>query len=158
MSIGTDIIKRGLQRIGADSIASPATPETLDNGLEILNSMLQLWTSWGIDLQYIPLEDVTDELSEGIDTRNAIIDNLALAMAADFDNGALIVSVQLRRNADSGFEMVKTLYQKFNIPKKRPSGNLPRGAGNSKGNWNEIFFRHRRILSEDPNVEDPRAS
>lgn len=157
MSTGTDIIKRGLQRIGADSIVQPADPETIDNGFEILMSMLQLWRSWGIEIQFVPIEAVTGDLAEPADGRNAIIDNLALAMAADFDNGAVVVSAQLQRNAQRGFEMVKTLYQTFTIPKKRPSSSLPRGIGNQKGNWTEIFFRNRRILSENP-VEDPRAS
>ncbi len=149
MSTGTEIIQDGLKRIGAHSIVQPAAPETIIEGMDILNSMLQLWASWGIDIQFVPLNIPGDELSEPVDARNAIIDNLALAMAADFDNGENVVSQRLLSNANNGWEMIKTLYQTFTIPKKRPSSTLPRGAGNSKGNWTEVFFRDRRILSEN---------
>lgn len=148
MTIGTEIIKDGLKRIGAHSIVQPAAPETIVEGMDILNSMLQLWASWGIDIQFVPLEVPGDNLAEPMDAKNAIIDNLALAMSANFDNGENIVSPMLLSNARNGFDMVKTLYQTFKIPKKRPSSTLPRGAGNQKGNWTEVFFRDRRILSE----------
>ncbi len=149
MSTGTEIIQDSLKKIGVHSIVQPATPEDIIESMDILNSMLQLWISWGIDIQTVPLSEPADDLSEPLDAKNAIIDNLALAVAPNFDNGEIIVSPTLLSNANNGFEQIKTLYQKFTIPKKRPSSTLPRGVGNQKGNWTEIFFREPRLLSEE---------
>lgn len=145
MTTGTVLIEDALRRIGAHSIASPAQPETIVDGMDILNSMLQLWMSWGIDIQTIPIEEPGEEVSEPIDAKNAIIDNLAIAMSPNFDNGTTVVSPQLKSNALMGFNMVKTLYTKFTIPNKVPSSTLPLGAGNAKGRLRFVFFRGRAI-------------
>lgn len=145
MSTGTVIIQEAFRRIGVHSIASPAPTESINLALNTLNTMLQLWISWGIDVQTIPLSVVGDELAEPIDATNAIIDNLAVMVSPNFDNGETIVSDQLRSNANLGFMMIKTLYTKFTIPNKVPSATLPLGAGNSRGILRFVFFRGRAL-------------
>jgi len=145
MTIGTVLIEDALRRIGAHSIASPAEPETIVDGMDILNSMLQNWMSWGLNIQTIPIAEPGEEVSEPIDAKNAIIDNLAVLMSPNFDNGISVVSEQLRTNARMGFNQVKTLYTKFTIPNKVPSSTLPLGAGNSKGRLRFVFFRGRAL-------------
>ena len=140
MSTGTEIIQEALERIGAHSIVMSAEADSIVKGKNALNSMLQLWISWGIDIQTVPLNAPGDELSEPIDAREAIIDNLAIKIAPMFDNGETIVSPDLRANARLGFKMVKTLYQRITISKTKPSSLLPRGAGNSKGNESPVFI------------------
>jgi hypothetical protein len=141
MSTGTEIIQSGLERIGAHSIHQPAAPEDIIKGMSILNSMLQLWISWGVDIQTVPIDAPGQDLSEPPDAKNAIIDNLALMMAPNFDNGKVIVSASLVANAKRGITQIRTLYRKFTVPRKRPSSTLPRGAGNSKGSFRrDIFF------------------
>lgn len=141
MSDGTFIIESALKRIGAHSIAQPAAPETISEGRDVLNSMLQLWLSWGIELGVVPLDAPGDELGEPLDVRNAIIDNLALLLSPDFDNGSEIVSPQLKNNARQGFQIVKQLYRKSIIPNKQMSGTTPRGQGNIIGVNSRTFFR-----------------
>ena len=63
MSTGTEIIERALQRIGAHSKVQPAAPETIIEGMNTLNSMIQLWISWGVDIQTVIIDDPGQELS-----------------------------------------------------------------------------------------------
>jgi len=147
MSSGTFVIEAGLKRIGAQSVVQPANPESKIEGMNILNSMLQLWLSWGIDLGIVPLQAPGDELGEPLDTRNAIIDNLALFLSADFDNGNNIVSEQLRSNARLGLSQVKQLYRKNIIPRKQMSSTTPRGQGNIVGVNSRTFFRQGEEIS-----------
>ena len=147
MSSGTFIIRSALKRIGAASLIQPPAPETITEGRNVLNSMLQLWLSWGIDIGTVPLDAAGDELSEPLCTRNAIIDNLAIMLAPDFDNGDNIVSVDLKNNARSGFQLVKQLYRRVEIPSKRMSSTTPRGQGNISGLNSRIFFREGEKLS-----------
>lgn len=129
MSSGTFIIQSAYQRIGAHSLAAPATPEAIEAGQFILNSMMQLWLSENIDLGTVPLNAPGDELSEPGDSTNAIIDNLSLLLAPNFDNGRPIVSPQLKTNAKFGKALIRNLYQQITIPEKVVSSTLPVGQG-----------------------------
>ena len=148
MSSGTSIIEDALKRIGVHSVVVPASPEDIASGKDALNSMLQLWISWGIRIQVVPLDAPGDELSESIDIRNAVVDNLALQLAPFYDNGKGIVSQELRDNARRLFNQVKDLYQEFDVPKKVVSGLLPRGAGHSAGTRAQIFSGKGATLSD----------
>lgn len=132
MSSGTTIITRALQSIGAHSIVSPAAPESIVLGMEKLNSMLEMWLTLGIDLGTIPLEKPGDDLGEPSDTTNGIINKLALELAPNFDNGKVVVSVDLRINATVGYNNIKNLYQTVCVPDKVVSSTLPVGAGNQR--------------------------
>ncbi len=146
MSIGTDVIKGALRKIGAHSAVSPAEPETIVETMETLNTMLQMWRSQGIMSNLVPLQAPGEELGEPGDARNAIEDNLAIAAAPNFDNGKVVVSATLERNATNGYEWLKTLYQVYTIPSKVPSSQLPTGAGNSKGTDRRVFFGENGAL------------
>lgn len=140
MSTGTAIIERALQGIGAHSRVSPASPDSIVLGMEKLNSMLEMWLSQGIAIGFTPLDVPGDELSEPNDTTNGIITNLALELAPDFDNGKVVVSPALARNAKVGYLNIKNLYQTLSIPKKVVSSTLPVGAGNQRWSFSRTFF------------------
>lgn len=140
MSTGTEVIQDALRMIGAHNTLSEAEAETILLGMTTLNSMLQRWTSQNIDIMTTPLEVPGDELSEPADTRNAIVENLALLLSPNFDNGKNIVSPILKSNADFDYNIVKALYWCGTIPDKVVSATLPKGAGNSKGILREAFF------------------
>ncbi len=147
MSSGTFIITSALKRIGAASIVQPADPETIVEGRDVLKSMIQLWLSWGIILGTAPLDAPGDEFGEPLDARNAIIDNLALMLAPDFDNGRGNVSEQLKANARNGLAQVKQLYRRLVVPPRQISSTTPRGQGNVNGLRNRIFFNQEEPLS-----------
>jgi len=148
MTTGTDIIKRSLQKIGAHSAIAPASPASIVLGMEILNSMLELWLSRNIQIGFTPLKVPGDELNETPDSKNAIISNLALSLAPDFDNGKNVVSRELKINAHNQFDEIKRLYQKIIIPNKVVSGTLPVGAGNTRGVQRKTFFGGGAILND----------
>lgn len=139
MTTGTKIIESALKKIGAHSIAAPADPESIELGMETLNSMLQLWLSQEIDLGIVPLKAPGDELGEPLDARQAIIDNLAVLSAPNYDNGTGIVSGTLQGAANRGYTSIENLYQNVSIPNKVVSSTLPRGAGNNRGSFNSPF-------------------
>lgn len=139
MSSGTEIIQAALMRIGAHSLVAPAPPESIIVGRDTLNSMLMLWLSQDIDLGIAPLDAPGDKLDEPLDTRQGIIDNLAIMLAPNFDNGKTVVSQTLVFNARIGFITIKSLYENLTIPDKVLSSTLPRGAGNTRGTLPRIF-------------------
>lgn len=140
MTIGTAIIKRALQKIGVHSKFSPASPESIVLGMENLNSMLELWLSKSIEIGFTPLEAPGDELNEPPDTTIGIVNNLAIQIAADFDNGPDIVSSRLTINANVQFIEIKRIYQKITVPQKVVSSTTPTGAGNQRNGRNRNFF------------------
>ena len=147
MSTGTAIIQRALQAIGADSIVSPADPDSIVLGFERLNSMLEMWLSIGIVIGFTPLKVPGDELNEPPDTRNGIIASLALQLAPYFDNGGVVASPVLERDARLGYANIKNLYQKIVIPNKVVSSTLPVGAGNRHGTGRRVFFTKGAALN-----------
>lgn len=148
MSTGTEIIQRALQRIGAHSAVSPASPASIVLGMERLNSMLEMWLAQGIVIGVTGLVVPGDELNEKPDTRNGIIDKLALSLAPDFDNGKQIVSPQLKEDARVNFAHIKNVYQQVIIPDKVVSSTLPVGAGNSRGVNRRIFFPKGGVVTD----------
>ena len=146
MSSGTKIIENALKMIGVHSIAMPAQPETLADGRDALNSMLQTWESRGIMIGHTPLNDVGDELNEPMDTTNAIQLSLAIYMAPMFDSGKGNATALLRGNAESEFQMVRNLYEEFTIPKKVVSSTTPLGEGNRNNAFGRAYFGQNNKL------------
>ncbi len=138
MSSGTSIITAAAQRIQAHSVAMPITAEGISDGRDRLNSMLQMWESRNIFLGVVPLNAPGDELSEPMDAKNAIIDNLAIEMAADF--GGAVVSNELRQSANRGMEFIEKQYQSVDIPNRAVSELMPMGAGNKSQRWDRVFI------------------
>ena len=131
MSTGTAIVQDALQLIGSHSTLSPAAPESIAVGLRNLNAMLESWLSRNIRIGINPLEVVGDELGEPADARNAIVEQLALVLAPNFDNGTgSVVSRDLKASAARDFGHLCTLYQEVSVPAKVISSTAPLGQGN----------------------------
>jgi len=82
MSTGTKIIQNALSHIGAHSIIRPASPESVEIGKDVLNSMIARWADDGIEFGAVPIEDLGDELSEPVGLTNTVTFNLAIAVTA----------------------------------------------------------------------------
>lgn len=148
MSSGTALINRALQMIGVRSVVSPATPEDIQLGLELLNGMMEEWLSRNINISVVPLKVAGDDLFEPGDTTNPIIYNLAIQMAPAFDNGQVVVSPNLATNARQGMFTVQALYRIIPEVPKGVSGTLPVGAGNTRGVQQKTFFGPGGFLIE----------
>jgi len=148
MSSGTEIITEALQKIGAASVVAPADPDAIVAGKNALNSMLQQWLSVGIDMGTVPLDSPGDELSEPMDARNGIVDNLALMLAPFFSNGKQVVTPELSRSAKIGYIFIKKMYQPVVIPQKKVSSTMPMGAGSTRGVWRSTFAENERELKD----------
>jgi len=139
MSTGTQLVQGAARKIGVHSDVDPMTTESLIVGFEILLPLLQLWQSQGIKFQFVATTLPGEDIFEPADVTNAIKNNLAIAMAPDFEDGEIIVSPMLENIAESDYEWIKTLYQVFTVPNKVASSLLPRGSGNSKGIFRKVF-------------------
>lgn len=137
MSTGTFLIEGALKKIQVVSVAVPSSPEQITDGLIELNSMLNLWLSWGIMMKWTPITVPGGDLNEPIDATNAIITNLAIKLAPSYSKP---VSQDLKNNARIELDMIKSLYQEVFIPDKVVSSTLPLGAGNSKGVDSRTYF------------------
>jgi hypothetical protein len=135
MSSGTEIIQDALKEIGAYSVASPAAPESITDVMRKLNSMVQSWESLGIKTGMVPLEVPGNELSEPMDIRNAVVENLAISAAPLFDNAKAVVSAELRMSAAKGMAHAKKFYQIITVPQKTVSSTMPLGAGNRRDEY-----------------------
>ncbi len=139
MSTGTQLIQGAGRKIGIHSDVDSMNTESLIVGLDILISMLQLWQSQNIIFGFVPITEPGEDVFEPPDVTNAIKTNLALALAADFEDGEIVVTPDLKARAGDDYEWIKTLYQKVTIPAKVASSLLPRGSGNSKGIFRKVF-------------------
>lgn len=148
MSTGTEIIQAALQEIGASSVLSPPSPESIEVGLRALNSMMEMWESRNILTGAMPLEVPGDELNEPPDTTNGIINNLAIKLSPKFDNGKQIVSADLRNLAREEFALIKSLYQVLVTPDKVVSSTTPVGQGN------ERYFRARNFFRRGQTIQN----
>lgn len=152
MSTGTALIQDAARLIGAHSIVAPIDSDSIEVGFVALNNMMALWLSQGIDLQHVPLEVPADEMAEPGDTRNAIIEQLALQLAPYFFTGQSVVSADLRALANRDFMFVKNIYQILSIPDKTVTATLPKGEGNSKGVDRQIFFGNGATINDSGEV------
>lgn len=136
MSTGTKLIEDALQESNVISIAVPSSPEQITDGMNKLNSMLQMWVTRNIFLGTVPITAPGQAVEEPIDTRNAIVFNLAIILANVY---SVPVSSDLRANAAREFANVKRSYQDLSIHDKIASSTLPLGQGNSKGIDARVF-------------------
>lgn len=152
MSTGTALVQDGARLIGAHSILNPLDTDSLQVGFVALNNMMALWLSQGIDIGHVPLETVSDEMAEPGDTRNAIIEQLAIQLAPYFFTGQSVVSADLRSIANRDYRLVKRIYQVLTIPFKVVSATLPKGEGNSKGIDRRVFFGSKASLNDSGEI------
>lgn len=154
MSIGTKLIKDALKMIGAQSIALPDDSESIDQGKDYLNRMLQMWETDQIVLATTPIATAGSELNEPADATMAIVLNLAIVLAPLFDNGKANVSQVLMMNANNSYERLRQAYQVFTIPDKIPSATLPRGEGSRRFRTQRIFWGSGNTINEDSSSTD----
>ena len=147
MTTGTTLIQEALGKIGAHSVASAASAESIETGRITLNSMCEGWLSKSIKFGFTPLDVSGDDLNEPADIRDEITSLLAVRLAPFFDNGTQIVSPTLKANASKGMTEISRLYKSIDIPDKGVSSTLPLGQGNKR-----FRGRKRTFFGEDATI------
>lgn len=144
MTTAVKIIKKALRRIGVHGL-KPVPAEALNEALFTLNAMLDDWATQDIDIPYFLCEVTADELGEPADTREAIINNLAVLESPNWDNGNdTRVSARLLQNAKMGFLHVIAGYRCFDVPLTVLSSTTPVGAGNITEVNSQVFWGTNR--------------
>ena len=116
MTVGTEIIQDALESIGAHSVISPASPDSISTGMKWLNGMIAGWQDNGINMGCVPLKTPGSELSEPLGAKNAIISNLAVLLHPKFPGSQ--VSPQLKVDASKGYNSIVKHYKTITIPKR----------------------------------------
>lgn len=137
MSTGTSIIQEALQNIGAHSVASPASPDSMQVGMRVLNGMIAAFEDDGIKMGCVPLKDVGSELSEPLGARNAIISLLSLLLHPKFPGSQ--ISPELKSAAEKGLNQIKRQWKTITIPKPVARDTYPKGQGNNDYLENAFF-------------------
>lgn len=142
MSSGTSIIENALQHLKAHSPLSPANPESILVGKDVLNGFIaELQDATPpVEMGIVPLKSPGDELSEPLGSRNAIVFNLAVLLQPSFPGTQ--ISLELGANARRTLAQLKRTWRTTVIPKQKVRGTLPKGAGNRWCNdaTDKIFF------------------
>jgi hypothetical protein len=139
MSTGTYIVTRALQKIGAHTKMKPANPDSLENGMMVLNSYISSLQDDDIDTGAVPLDAIGDELSEPQGITNHIVNNLAMELEPDHPGAQ--ISPQLRVNAAKGAAMIRRKYKITIIPKQVVRETLAKGQGNKEFYYyDETYF------------------
>ena len=139
MSIGTAIIQEALSEIKAHSVVSPANPESLETGMNVLNGMIATWQDKGIETGAVPLKEVGSELSEPLGARNGIVQNLAILLQPKFPSSQL--NPLLVKNAALAYQDIENAWRIPVIPRKILNSSFPTGQGNKNYDiWDNQFF------------------
>lgn len=148
MSTANFLILAALTKLGKNSPLKPAKAADVLTGFNSLGPLLHKFETQNIILNTNPIQNPNSEVGESIDTRNAIIDLLAIEIAPNYDNGQIIVSETLRGSAQDGMAFLKKWYKKVTPIFRRISSTAPRGAGNERYRYSRKFFGPERILEE----------
>lgn len=138
MSTGLKIIQSALSKIGAHTVAKPASPESISNGLNKLNSYISQLQDDGIAFGAVPLNAAGGDLSEPQGLTNVIEDNLAILLQPDHPGTQ--ISPRLQVNANIGLNYMKRKYKVITIPKQVVRETLPKGSGNQRNRYYEDTF------------------
>lgn len=150
MSSALKIITPALRKIGVQSPLKPASPESIDEALQELVSMMEKWVTIGYETGINQIESTSDELNEPADLKNIIIDNLACEIAPLY---SFSVSAQLLSKAADGMTFLEKYYRKVVVLNKNISSTAPRGAGNTRGLKPRIFFKNDAVLEESSTLD-----
>jgi len=155
MSTANFLVLASLTKLGKNSPLKAAKGADVSTGLNSLASLLEQFRTQNIILSATPFQSPNDEVAESLDTRNAIINLLAVEIATNYDNGQIIVSDTLRRNAESGMAFLKKWYNVGMPIFRRISSTAPRGAGNERYHgYSRRFFGPFRVLEEPEAVTE----
>jgi hypothetical protein len=148
----TTIVQRALFLIGAHSKINPAPPETITEGVEILNEMLAEWLEEKVNLGAVEATSHTTDIEEPAGTMSTIRYCLAVEIG---DALSIEVPPTVETKAIIKYESLKRRYEAEDepyIPDAELSRLLPLGQGSTRGSKARTFFRGKPASDETPNT------
>ena len=141
MSSGTKVIKAALRLGGAYSSRSPADPESISIGMDVLNSLIQELIDSGMSkLGATVLKVPGDELNEPLNAYNAIVSILAVRLIPNFEEGRMMLSQTAHNNAILGYSFLQKAFGEVYVPRKKIPSTLPRGEGSEAHYYDDSAY------------------
>lgn len=147
------LVLRALRRAGLASSAMllAPEPESLQDGLVDLESLMATWEAEGVALSYrytpLPFPEASEVSGVPDWAVNAIVHNLALGMCIDNQRP---IPDKLDTLAYNDLRTVKS--RMVEIPSLQRRNDMPRGVGNATGAspWGyDRFYREKETLADD---------
>ena len=130
MATAQHFVDRAMSRIGVKTAEINLEPSEAQTGLDLLNDMLASW-ELVTPMGFIPVANLSDEVRAERGFNGAIIDNLAVYAAPEFQkqpNAALVATANALRE--------QMLNQLVTIGEVSYPSTLPLGSGNQCANVN----------------------
>ena len=108
----SEVVRDALQMINVIADIDTPSAEQGQHGLRVLNDMMAHWVEDGLDVEYVPSEDLTADIDVDVMALRAIKANLAIELAAQYPG--VQVTPQIAAIAQSSYEV---LYRnRFDVP------------------------------------------
>ena len=101
MPSNNDVIKDALSILGVLSEVDSVSAEQGQNGLSVMNDMLNEWAADGIDVGFYPQTEINDDSPVYSDALQAVKYNLALALSNYYQKEPSLPAIML---ADRGYK------------------------------------------------------
>lgn len=112
------IIEDAYREIGVLEKGESADADEIQDGLRVLNRMLNSWRLSGIDLEYLTETSVSDDIPYPPEDEGPIIYNLALMLAGQF---GIKTSAETVAYASNGRRQIQNKYLKIRELKVDPA-------------------------------------
>lgn len=130
------LIKQSLQEILVQASESPLEADEYRDCIFVLNSFMADLEANGVDLDYTPIDSLSDEITVPAGAIMGLVSNLAILVAPQFGKS---VSLELVKKAKKGMATIYRLGQTVAITEYPDT--LPRGSGNTAdGLWEDTFY------------------
>ena len=146
MDTAQQVVSDALQEILVQADEQSIQATDMQSGIRYLNRMVNEWAALGMPLGFTNITKVSDFVTVPDGALSAIISNLAIRLAPQFDAA---ISIELAAAAKSGMNAVRDLTVTV-APTQMP-GTMPLGSGNEGFNQG---FEHFYPETSSETLED----
>lgn len=104
------IIEDAMRDLGVLQKGENADDDEIQDGLRLINRMLNSWRLSGIDLEYLSENTVTDEIPYAEEDEGPIVSNLAVSLAPQY---GVKIGEELAMLASVGYRQIQAKYLKI---------------------------------------------
>ena len=129
------VIRDALQELLVQASEQPIQPNEATDAMRYLNRMMFSWEAKGVALGYTVVTSLGDEITVPDGALEAVVFNLAIKLAPQYD---VAVSLDLRQNAREAFKSALKL--SITRPLSQYPSTLPVGSGNEGDTFDNHHF------------------